>query len=168
MKLVILSCLLVICPAVFGADLEASFADAAWDGVKVPAGQQCGRFEGKGVTPALEVRNIPSAANLLVLEFSDRSYPPMDNGGHGKVGFNVEPGVDAVEVPSAPGHTTDLPPGFSTVAEHQAPTWDTAGAYLPPCSGGGGNSYYLTVKAVHQEGGESHELASVVLEMGKY
>ena len=35
-------------------------------------------------------------------------------------------------------------------------------------SGGRGNSYYLTVKAVHRMGDETHELAAGTLEMGKY
>ena len=62
----------------------------------------------------------------------------------------------------------ELPSGFSVVEAHQAPTWDKAGAYLPPCSGGQGNSYYVTVKAVHKTGDQTHELATATVEMGKY
>ena len=167
-QLMMFACLAFACAPLVAQEIEARFTDAAWDGVAVPDGQQCGRFEGHGTTPALAVQNIPEAANLLVLEFSDRSFQAMDNGGHGKVGYAIQAGVGSAEVPSAPGHTTELPEGFSVVAEHQAPTWDTAGAYLPPCSGGRGNAYYVTVKAVHRMGEELHELASVVLEMGKY
>lgn len=150
------------------SDFSASFTDPAWDGQKVPDGEQCQRFEGSGQTPELTVSGIPEGANALVLEFSDGTYQPMDDGGHGKVGFALEPGTTEVTVPRAPGHTSDLAAPFFVVAEHKAPTWDTAGAYLPPCSGGRGNRYYLTVKAVHRMGEELHELASVVLEMGKY
>jgi hypothetical protein len=150
------------------AELEARFVDPAWDGDKVPDGQQCGRFEGEGVTPEIVVGGIPAEAEMLVLEFSDRSYEPMDNGGHGKVGYRIAAGASEVTVPSAPGHTTDLPEGFVVVAEHQAPNWDKAGAYLPPCSGGRGNAYYVTVKAVREAGGQLEELASAVLEMGKF
>lgn len=159
---------LLLPPALAGADLKAAFLDPAWDGEKVPQGQQCQRFGGGGRSPALRVENIPEAANALVLEFSDRSYQPMDDGGHGKIAYAVEPDAGAVEVPSVPGHTMNLPDGFSVVEPHRAPTWDEAGAYLPPCSGGRGNSYYVTVKAVHRTDGETHELASTELEMGKY
>ncbi len=88
--------------------LEAKLADPAWDGVKVPEGQQCQKFGGQGKSPALAVSGIPSGVSHL------------------------------------------------------------AGAYLPPCSGGRGNSYYVTVKAVHKQGDETHELGSAVVEMGKY
>jgi hypothetical protein len=150
------------------ADLQLAFADAAWDGVTVPEGQQCQRFGGQGVSPELVVSNIPSQANALIVMVSDRSYKPMDNGGHGQFGFSIEPGAATLTIPSVPGHTVDLPAGFFVVKEHQAPTWDKPGAYLPPCSGGRGNAYYITVKAVHRMGEESHELASADIELGKF
>ena len=150
------------------AALEAKMADPAWDGVKVPAGQQCQKFGGQGKSPALTVSGIPNGASHLILEFSDRTYQPMDKGGHGKLSYALEPGATAVTVPSVPGHTMELPPGFTSVEQHKAPTWDKAGAYLPPCSGGQGNSYYVTVKAVHKMGDMNHELGSAVVEMGKY
>jgi len=149
--------------------LEAKIADPAWDGVEVPEGQQCQKFGGKGSSPALTVSGIPSGASHLVLEFSDRTFKPMDQGGHGKVAYAIESGKTEVTVPSVPGHTVELPAGFSVVEQHKAPTWDQPGAYLPPCSGGRGNSYYVTVKAVHKMGDETHELAtSPAVEMGRY
>lgn len=151
-----------------GGTLEAAFTDPRWDGETVPTGAQCQKFGGSEGSPALRVGNIPAAANALVLEFSDRSYAPMDNGGHGKLGYAIEPGTGEVTVPSAPPHTTDLPDGFWTVAEHGAPRWDTAGAYLPPCSGGKGNSYWLAVRAVIREGDALTEVARTTLEMGRY
>jgi len=57
------------------------------------------------------------------------------------------------------------------VAAHQGSSWDTAGAYMPPCSGGMGNRYYVTVNAVYQASPESKEfklLGQAVLELGKY
>ena len=92
----------------------------------------------------------------------------MDEGGHGKIGYLIEAGIGEVDVPSVDGHTVDLQDGFLVVAEHKAPTWDKADAYLPPCSGGQGNEYYLTVRAVHRMGDERHEVASATLEMGSY
>jgi hypothetical protein len=158
----------IVAAPTYGAELEVQFADERWGGETVPEGEQCQKFDGSGKSPSLAVSNIPDGANALVIEFSDRSYPPMDDGGHGKIGYEIEPGTGSVTVPSVPGHTTDLPPGFFVVAEHEAPTWDEPGAYLPPCSGGRGNSYYLTVKAIHRMDEELHELASASLEMGKY
>jgi len=154
--------------AVAAADLELRFLDDAWNGEAVPEGSQCQKFGGEARSPAVHVAGIPEQANALIFEYSDRDFPPMDNGGHGKYGFEIEAGATSVDVGPVPGHTTDLPAGFFVVEEHKAPGWDLPGAYLPPCSGGRGNSYYLTVKAVHREGDESHELASGTLELGKY
>jgi hypothetical protein len=134
----------------------------------VPEGQQCQKFGGQGKSPALAVSAIPSGASHLVLEFSDRTYKPMDNGGHGKVAYAIESGATSVTVPPVPGHTMELPAGFTLVEAQKAPTWDKAGAYLPPCSGGRGNSYYVTVMAVHKQGDETHELGSAMVELGKY
>ncbi|HVS66038.1 MAG TPA: hypothetical protein VMT85_21340 [Thermoanaerobaculia bacterium] len=150
------------------AELSASFTDPAWEGEKVPEGEQCQRFGGSGKTPELKVTGIPDGANALVLEFSDASYAAMDDGGHGKVGYLLEPGATEITVPRAPGHETELQEPFFVVMEHKAPSWDEAGAYLPPCSGGRGNRYYLTVKAVKRTGDEIQELASTLLEMGTY
>lgn len=150
------------------AALEAAFVGDTWDGKTVPAGAQCGKFGGTAPSPAITVSAIPAAANALVLEFSDRSYTPMDNGGHGKVGYRLEAGSETVVVPPIPPHTTDLPAAFWTVAEHGAPGWDKAGAYLPPCSGGKGNSYYVTIKAVQTEGDTLTEIEHTVLEMGVF
>ena len=151
---------------------KAIFADAEWDGKTVPKGQQCKRFDGKDPsTPKLMVVGIPAEANAIVMEYSDRSYPPMDNGGHGKIGYIISSGTEEVTIPSVPGHSFELPETFFIVAPHQAPGWDTAGAYMPPCSGGNGNNYYVTVKAVVLDEGKKDsfkELDHVVLEMGKY
>ena len=75
------------------ADLKVSFADAVWDGKKVPKGQQCSKFGGNGATPALNVENIPAGANAIIVEFNDRSYQPLSyDGGHGKIGYWIEEG----------------------------------------------------------------------------
>ncbi|SHG12949.1 hypothetical protein SAMN02745206_03318 [Desulfacinum infernum DSM 9756] len=128
--------------------LDVHFADPNWNGKRIPDGQQCLRFGGNGSTPRLIVSNIPSEANALIFEYSDRDYLPMANGGHGKIGFRIPKETQEVIVPSVPGHTFDLPDGFFLVSAHRKPDWDKAGAYMPPCSGGRGNLYYVTVKAV--------------------
>lgn len=151
--------------------LEISFADPEWDGKSVPEGQQCYRFKGNGATPRLTVKNLPSGTNAIIMEYSDRSYAPMDNGGHGKIGYRIPKGTTEISVPSVPGHTFDLPEGFFLVKAHANPSWDKAGAYMPPCSGGKGNYYYVTVKAVYDapsEGEESKLLGEEKIELGKY
>ncbi len=156
--------------AVIGLQLE--LADPEWNGERIPKGQQCLRERGENPsTPRMRVANIPLGTDAIVLEFSDRDYGPMDNGGHGKVGFEILEGTSETIIPSIPGHTFDLPGGFFLIQEHQAPNFDTAGAYMPPCSGGADHSYYVTVKAVELlslENTEVRVLDEGILELGKY
>ena len=89
--------------------LEVSFADPLWDGRYIPKGQQCHRFGGHGSTPRLTVKNIPSGTNVIIMEYSDRSWSQMDDGGHGKIGYRIPLGTTEITIPSVPGHTFDLP-----------------------------------------------------------
>ncbi len=154
--------------------LNVSFTDPQWDGENVPDGQQCRQFGGKkSATPELKVEGIPATADALVVEYNDLSYGPMNHGVHGIIGFDIEPGTTTIVIPSVPGHSFDLPKGFFLVAEHRAPHWDAAGAYLPPCSGSGGlgSSYSATIKAIvkTKSEGEKHLLlAEGVIQMGKF
>ena len=129
-------------------DLEISFSDAAWDGKTIPSGQQCPAFGGNGTTPALIVGNIPPTANVLILEFSNKSHLPLDKGGQGRIGYRFEAGTPRIALPAIPGNTFDLPEPFFVIAAHRKPFQYKQGAYLPPCSGGKGDYYYLVVKAV--------------------
>ncbi len=153
------------------AKLQISFADPDWNGKQVPTGQQCQRFGGSNPsTPRLIIKGIPSGTNAIIMEYSDRSFYPMDNGGHGKIGYRIAQNTSEITIPSVPGHSLDLPQGFFLVAKHQG-FRNKGDAYLPPCSGGGGNSYYVTVNAVYQATPESKEfklLGQAVLELGKY
>ncbi len=129
-------------------DLEIRLTDPAWDGKSVPKNQVCQKFDGHGATPAMHVAGLPSGTEALRVAFNDESYGPMDDGGHGVLLFSVEAGVSSVDLPSIPGETDDLPSGVSKVSGHRAPGWSgTGGAYLPPCSGGRGNTYTATVNA---------------------
>ena len=151
--------------------LQVAFSDSKWDGKTIPYGQQCNRDGGKGSTPGLIIKNIPSEANALVFEYSDRSYAPMDNGGHGKIGYLIQPGTAEVTVPPVQGNTLSLSEGFFHIAAHSNPSWDKAGAYLPPCSGGRGNSYYVTIKAVVQSTNKDEKLkilGTTKLNLGAY
>jgi len=152
------------------ADLEILFADSIWTGNKIPKGQQCNKFGGNAETPKLVVKNIPARTNALIMEFSDRSYQPMNSGGHGKIGYNITPGIQQVTIPSVPGHTFDLPKGFFLVSAHKGSNWDKAGAYMPPCSGGKGYLYVVKVKAVYNapKGKESQLLGEAELTLGTY
>jgi len=148
---------------------NVSLADAKWDGKKIPVGQQCSKFGGKASTPRLGISNIPAEANAIIMEYSDLDHKPMDNGGHGKIGYKIKPGVSKITIPAVKGHSFNLPKGFFLVKAHRNPKWDKAGAYMPPCSGGKGNRYYVTVKAVQVSKGESSEvLAMEVIQLGKY
>lgn len=131
------------------SELRITFVDPAWDGRVIPADQQCRRDGGHGRTPALKVENIPPKANELLIEFSDKSFIPMDKGGHGIIGYRLTPGATEALIPAIPGHTFDLPAPFFVVSAHRRPAWDAPGAYLPPCSGGNGNYYYVTIKAIY-------------------
>lgn len=148
---------------------KASLGDSTWDGKKVPESQRCHKFGGKGVTPMLTVHQIPAQANAIVMEYSDRTYEPMDRGGHGKFGYRIQSNSSTVTIPSVAGHTFDLPPGFFLIEAQRAPTWDTPGAYLPPCSGGKDDEYYVTVKAVKEvDGGIREVLETTEVPLGKY
>jgi hypothetical protein len=149
--------------------LSVTLANSAWDGKIIPAGQQCERFGGKGATPLLVIHQIPAGANAVVMEYSDRTYQPMDHGGHGKFGYRIQPNISTVSIPAVSGHTFDLPKGFFLIEAQRAPTWDKAGAYLPPCSGGKGNEYYVTVKTVKEvDGGIREVLRETEVLLGKY
>lgn len=151
--------------------LTLAFGDPAWDGKKIPQGQECRKFGGKGATPPLVVSAIPKDANAIIMEYGDHDWPPMDGGGHGIIGFNIAPGTKEAKIPPVAGHSYDLPKGFFLVAEHLGPAWDKAGAYMPPCSGGRGNKYFVVVKAVRLAKPEDKigkVLAIKELEIGAY
>jgi hypothetical protein len=149
--------------------LNVAFADGAWDGKKIPKGQHCKKFGGKGSTPALKVSNIPQGANAIIVEFNDASYSNLSrNGGHGKVGWKISAGAEAT-LKAVPGGTKNLPDGTWLVKKNRATgAWNSPG-YLPPCSGGKGNKYVATVKAVRFANGKvEEELAKGKITLGRY
>ena len=149
--------------------LTVSFADKAWDGKKIPAGQHCQVFGGNGSTPALKVSNIPAGANAIIIEYNDQSYGPLSNGGgHGTIGYRIS-GTTA-DLPAVPGHTASVPEG--TFIEHAsfATGQYASPGYLPPCSGGRGNIYTAVVKAVYksEKKDENKLLAVQPITLGSY
>jgi len=151
------------------ADLTVEFADPAWNGSKIPAGQHCKKFGGAGATPPLTVSNIPPEANAIVVAFNDKSYQQLSyDGGHGKIGFHITPGAGTVTLPAVPGGTSDMPDGVWLVKKNRATgAWSSPG-YLPPCSGGRGNKYEAEVYAVILEGNDYKEIAEGEITLGRY
>jgi hypothetical protein len=153
-------------PALAQSELTITFADPVWTGDAIPEGQQCRLHGGDGSTPALEVSGLPEGTAQVNVEFNDESYPPLsENGGHGIVGFTVTPVDGTATLPSVPGYSTDVPEGAMVVAAARpGPPYDSVG-YLPPCSGGNGNTYAAVLRALDADG---VELATGHIVLGKY
>jgi Tfp pilus assembly protein PilX len=148
-------------------NIDASFSDPKWDGKTVPKNQVCKWAGGNGATPKINISNISPDANVVLVEFSDRTYKPMDKGGHGKIGMNIN-NQSSVTIPSIPGETSVMPENMFIYKGHKGLKRGKAGAYLPPCSGGKGNNYYATIKTVKKDGDTGVVLQSKTLEMGKF
>jgi hypothetical protein len=157
--------LFVVGPAMAQDSFTATFADAAWDGVTVPEGQHCALQGGTGATPPLEVSGLPEGTSQINLSFNDESYEPMNNGGHGVLGFAVEDGATTASLPAVPGATDELPEGVTLVTANKTSGDYLTPGYMPPCSGGAGNTYSVDVSAVDASGAE---LATTRVTLGKY
>ncbi len=156
----------LIFPALAQSTLTVAFADPAWDGETVPEGQHCALLGGSGATPAMQVSDIPEGTTQINVEFNDESYRPLSTGGgHGIIGFAVTPENGTATLPSVPGNTADLPEGAMVVAAARAPGSYASPGYLPPCSGGAGNTYSADVKALDAS---DTVLAEGKITLGKY
>lgn len=152
------------------AEIDVSFADSTWDGKVVPKDQQCKMFAGNGSTPVLNISNIPSGTNAILISFNDKTYKMNDNGGHGIIGIWIQEGQAVVVVPSVAGETNELPKGMF-IEEKFRSNRGKDGAYLPPCSGGRGNEYNATIRAVYKSSSTSEPstlLGEGVITLGKY
>lgn len=145
--------------------LSISFADSTWDGKTVPADQQCSLQGGHGATPPLDISDVPEGTKKIVLSFNDETYQPMNDGGHGTIGFEVTPTDGKVSLPSAPGETETLPAGISIDAPNKTSGDFLRPGYMPPCSGGNGNLYSADVTALDASGAT---LATGHFELGHY
>ena len=149
----------------YASALEVKLTDPVWDGVKIPVGQQCDKFGGESpATPKLHITHIPAGSDSIVLEYSDRDSKKMDNGGHGRMSYNIDSTSKTMDIPSVPGHSFELPEKFTMIEAHRGAGWDKEGAYMPPCSGGNNHAYYVTVKAMKGE----MVTAEMVLELGSF
>lgn len=155
------------------AKIDAKFADKSWNGEKIPKGQQCQLFSGKGATPKMMVSNLPAGTNAIIMEVNDLNYAPLStNGGHGKIGFWIKEGSTSVTLVPVPGHTSkNLPEGtFIERASMSKGRYATSG-YLPPCSGGRNHMYTATIKAVYKakkDDEKSKLLGETSLNLGRY
>lgn len=152
--------------------LSVVLADAAWNGKKIPASQVCKKFGSTDAkSPALIIENLPAGADAVLVAFNDESYAPMDKGGHGVLAF-AHDGSAKASLPAVPGETDALPAGVTAFAKHRGTGWSgTGGAYLPPCSGGRGNTYTIKVSAVKLNGdknGIAETLAEKKVTLGSY
>jgi len=145
--------------------MDVKFNDAAWDGKKIPEGQQCVNYDGKNpATPSMTVTDIPANAESLVFVYNDVSNKRMQSGGHGIVAFALPKGAMSAEVPRVFGHTYEVPVGIEMVAEYRSRKDEVGGAYKPPCSGGKNHLYTVDVQAWQGD----MVLAETTVEMGRY
>ncbi len=143
----------------FNVDLDAS-----WDGIDVPAGQQCTLFGGNGATPPFYVTDLPAGTAVIHIEFNDLSFAPLaKDGGHGIIGFAVS--SSSVDLVSVPGLSAELPEGIFVVSAARSSGRYASDGYLPPCSGGRGNNYSADIIALDANG---VELGSVTVAIGRY
>jgi hypothetical protein len=149
------------------SNLNVAFVDAKWIEKDIPKGENCKYFKGNGNTPRIQVNNIPNGANAIIVEFSDKTYTPMDNGGHGKIGIWTN-GKSSITIPSVAGETKNMPDNMFIEKMHKGLKRGKAGAYLPPCSGGKGNTYYATIKAVSKTNDNTKVLGGESLVLGIY
>lgn len=160
-----LSILTLLTMSSYAFALDVSFVDDKWDGVTIPKGQQCQKFDGVNPgTPKLNLSDIPVGSDSVILAYSDRNSKKMNNSGHGVMQYTLPKRSSSVELPVVFGHTYEMPRGFEMIAEHRGAGWDRAGAYMPPCSGGKGNAYYVTVQTYVG----NQVTAETVLELGKF
>jgi len=164
MKIVALSfSALVLTAGAALADLKAQVL-SPWDGKTVPAGQQCVLHGGKGATPPFQATGIPDGAVWLIVEYNDKSFKPLSrNGGHGTIGYAVKGG--SAKLPAVQGMTSRMPKGVQVIAAAQSTGDYASPGYLPPCSGGRGNSYEAVVKAVDANG---KVLDKTRMKLGRY
>lgn len=152
-------------PALAQSALTVAFADPAWTGAALPADQHCPLQGGHGATPALDVSGVPDRTTMINVAFNDETYTPMDDGGHGVIGFDVTPSGGKASLPSVPGNTAALPAGAHVTTAARGTGDYASPGYLPPCSGGRGNTYTATVTALDSSG---KELATGKITLGKY
>ena len=118
----------------------------------------------------MTVNNIPAQANAIVVEFNDLDFQPLSKkGGHGRNGFEIEMGAGTAQLPAVPGGTKKMPDGVWLVKKNRATGGWRSPGYLPPCSGGKGNTYVADVLAVEKASKKKYKVLSKArIVMGSY
>jgi len=164
MKPVSMAALVLIVSAGFAQAKMGVQLLAPWDGKRVPAGQNCTLDGGNGSTPPMKITGLPGGTVLIVVEYNDKSYPPLSSrGGHGTIGYPVS--GSSAKLPAVPGLTANLPGGVRVIKRARGTGRYASKGYLPPCSGGRGNRYSATVKAISQAG---KVLEKATISIGRY
>ena len=136
-----------------------------WDGKRIPAGQQCRLFGGKGATPPMHVTGMPEGTVWVVAEFNNRDNRPMSKGGaHGRIAW---PNTGAATYLRPVPGMTGVPKFGAIVVEpsRAGPPYASPG-YLPPCSGGQKHRYTVDIVAVDGNGKELGRARNIAL--GRY
>jgi len=145
------------------AELSISFIDQNWDGKDVPTSGQCRSCDGKGLSPALLVKNIPENTDVLIVEFEDTTM----NIFHGAIRVPVSEKAE-IAIPSFQDQTYNLPKGVEAESEHTAPI-GAAGPYLAPCGCGLRNKYAATIMAIKNENsGKNLLLGKGKIKLGRF
>jgi hypothetical protein len=160
-----LAMMMFVAPVTAQDGFSVGFADPAWDGDTIPEGQHCSLQGGTGASPALEITGLPEGTTQITVAYNDESYEPMNDGGHGTLGLAVEPGATTVTFPSVPGETDELSDGVTIAAANRTSGDFLSPGYMPPCSGGRGNTYSADVSAI---GADGAELATTRVTLGTY
>mgnify|MGYP000129378241 CR=1 FL=1 len=157
-------------------EVEVKFADARWTGEKIPKGMMCAMRGGDNpTTPPLQITNIPPEANAVIVEFNDISYPPLaTGGGHGRIGFWIDPAQSdssTISLPAVAARSDKIgPQAFVEQKARTSGRYASAG-YLPPCSDWKGNTYTADIKVVYKarsEGEPNKLLAEGHIVLGKF
>ena len=150
------------------SNVEATQLDitllGSWNGTNVPAGQQCPLYGGDGSTPPMRVDRVPDGTSEIIVQYNDRSFPPLSrNGGHGVVAYPAT--GNTTTLAAVPGMTADLGAGARIVTRARSTGQFASRGYLPPCSGGRGNIYEAVITAVSAD---NTPLATRTIRIGRY
>lgn len=129
------------------------------DGIKIPTNEICRRYVGNGSTPPLKITKISKGTDKIQTEYNAVDYAKLANGGHGIFQFEHN-GSQQASLKSIQGETNEMPKGVTMISSNR---WSGYG-YLPPCSGGAGSRYSVTIKAM--KGTDVLDQSTVVI--GKY
>lgn len=151
-----LACLLISgcggkkAPQTEGVTLDVRFADEMWKLGVVSVDGTCVSCGGSGMSPELIVRDIPTKAKALVVEFANVTMEdPEAVADCGAVRILTD-GQTELVIPSFPEQTLSLPEGMLVERQHGSTTAQP-GAYLAPCTCTVMDRYEITVTADKHE-----------------